>query len=347
MSFRRRRFRSEIRRATPAALAARVALLFLCIAVTSARAERLTVDLPGPVISIAVEGGAPVVESPRGTFSSLQFVHGRLGFSEAHRISYRGEAVDPIPHGSVTADGTRRSAWLGGPTDRYAHGVLGDRVEATRLYVAPWSAEQPPVFLELGPDAVFEDLRPRFVDVDGDGEAEILVVKSYLTTGAAAAVYRVRGSRIEPVAETAAIGTANRWLNPVGVADFDGDGRPELAVVVTPHIGGVLTLYHLANGAFRRIASLPGVSNHAIGSQILQLSAIADFDGDGTSDIALPSADRRSLRLISFRGGALREIGRIDAGGPVTGAVGAADIDGNGRPDLIFGLDGRLAVELR
>ena len=95
----------------------------------------------------------------------------------------------------------------------------------------------------LGPNSVFVDRLARLAEVDGDGRDEVIVVRSYLDAGAALAVYEVRGGALRRMAEAPAIGRPSRWLNPVGLADFDGDGVPELAAVITPHIGGILKTY--------------------------------------------------------------------------------------------------------
>jgi hypothetical protein len=91
---------------------------------------------------------------------------------------------------------------------------------------------------------VFEDRVPRLVDLDGDGRDEILLVEADVVFGAALVVLGLRNDAIVERARGPAVGSSFRWLNPVGVSDFDGDGRSDLASVTTPHIGWVLTLLH-------------------------------------------------------------------------------------------------------
>jgi hypothetical protein len=59
----------------------------------------------------------------------------------------------------ATGTGTIRQAWLVEPTTRYGHGVLGDGVEAGGLRVV--LADDTALDFKLGPESVFEDLRPR------------------------------------------------------------------------------------------------------------------------------------------------------------------------------------------
>lgn len=244
-----------------------------------------------------------------------------------------------LPDG-VVSQGRRniRAAWLTGPTARYGHGVLGDAVEASGL--AAEDAFGRVAEFRLSEEAVFEDRFARIVDVDGDDRDEILVVKSYLDRGAALAAFELTRAGLRSLAESEPVGAANRWINPVGAADFDGDGRVEVAAVRTPHIGGVLTLYRLDGGALTEVAGYPGFSNHRAGSRRLGLSAIADFDGDGIADIAAPSADRQALRIVSLAGGRLAEVARFEsARGPIVTDILTIDLTRNGRPDLIYGTE--------
>ena len=208
-------------------------------------------------------------------------------------------------------------AWLADPTGRYQHGALGDFIEASTLKVRLRDGTE--LRYPLVDDSVFEDLEPRLVDLDGDGRDEVLVVRSSPQAGAALAVFGVRDGRLVKLAEAAPIGRGNRWLNPVGVADLDGDGVPEIAVVLTPHIGGTLVVYHYSGSALIERARLPGFSNHVLGSLELAMAAILDANSDGQPDLILPSADRRTLRAIAFGAGGLREIATVSLPAPAQG----------------------------
>jgi hypothetical protein len=50
----------------------------------------------------------------------------------------------------------------------------------------------------------------------------------------------------------------------------------------------------------RKTAMLADTANHIAGTRAIDMAAVADFDGDGIADIAVPSLDRRRLRIVSF-----------------------------------------------
>lgn len=207
-------------------------------------------------------------------------------------------------------------AWLADPTTRYRHFVLGSPYEAATLRVR--LADGRTLKLTLPENSVFEDRQPRLADLDGDGTEEIVLVRTYLDKGAALAVIAIREGSLAIIAETPPTGSPNTWLNPAGIADFDGDGRLDIAYVQMPHVLGLLRLWTMRAGKLVEIASVADASNHVAGSAQLGLSAVADFDGDGIADLAIPSKDRRALRFLAFKGGP-KELARKSLPGRAAG----------------------------
>ncbi len=293
----------------------------------------------GAVAAFISDAEGLVMRNGSGSYFRVALTDGGLDVVRQRSFSppLNKDRPDMLPDGIVTeGSGEIAAAWLTGPTDRYRHAVLGDAIEASGLSVA--LADGRTRHFRLPSDSVFEDRLARLADVDGDGDEELVVVRSYLDAGAALAVLDLVDDEVRIVAEAPAIGTPHRWLNPVGVADFDGDGGPEVAMVITPHIGGILTLYRMRDGHLRRLAAEPGFSNHALDSRELGMAAILDTDGDGVPDIAVPDAARRSLRIVSFAGGRFRELVRLNQPAEIVTAIVAADLDGQAGAELVYGL---------
>jgi hypothetical protein len=155
---------------------------------------------------------------------------------------------------------TIRSADYSDPTDRYAHGVLGDAIEWGALRIA---TDRGTRVFTLPQERVFEDIAPRLVDLDGDGGPEVVVVETLTTAGAQLAVYDATGK----IAETPHIGRTNRWLAPIGAADLDGDGLIEIAYIDRPHLAKTLRVWRFEDGRLSPVADLPGLTNHRIGER--------------------------------------------------------------------------------
>ncbi|MDA1100087.1 MAG: FG-GAP-like repeat-containing protein [Proteobacteria bacterium] len=299
-----------------------------------------------PVLALFAEGDQVIAKlaTPQGpAYRALTLQDGTLGLRAIpdYRAEEPRRRPDMLPDGIVTL-GQRNitAAWLTGPTRRYDHGVLGDAVEASGLRVQNRAGQT--LSFTLSAESVFEDRQVRLADLNGDGGDELLVVRSYLNAGAALAVLRPGVNGLAVVAETAPIGLPHRWLNPAAVADFDGDGRVEIAVVVTPHIGGVLKLYELRQNRLRleRLHeewSANGFSNHVSGSRIQAMAAVVDW-GEGPV-LHLPNAQRNGLRQVYFADGGYQIHNLANHQWPIVTAVIAADLDGDGRQEVIYGLD--------
>ncbi len=161
------------------------------------------------------------------------------------------------------------SAWYGNATNLYTHGVLGDSVEAHTLYATSPGNEGCAHEITLDEYSVFEDVNPRIADVTGDGNNNIIVIESHVDKGASLAVYGLANGTLAKIATTPHIGTSNRWLAPVGTADFNSDGVNDVAYVQTPHIGGLLKIWSFKDQIPNLLVADGRYSNHRIGENYI------------------------------------------------------------------------------
>lgn len=218
-------------------------------------------------------------------------------------VLWAGLALAPLSVVAESVTGARFTE----PTERYTHGVLGDAIEWGALEIDTGPSDAPGLqtdtvvrhttyVLTLPLDHVFEDVAPRLVDVDNDGEHEVLVVETDVTLGAALAIYGPDGK----ITETPHIGTRNRWLAPIGAADLDGDGVVEVAYIDRPHLAKTLRIWRYEDGALREVAGLQGLTNHRIGED--------DIAGGirtcgGAPEMIVASANWSQLLAVTWQGG--------------------------------------------
>ncbi len=181
------------------------------------------------------------------------------------------------------------------PTNRYGHDVLGGLPEWGRLCL---THQMQGHCITLPETSVFEDISPRLADTNGDGVAEAFVVESSVTGGASLAVYFLDDEGLTRVA-TPPIGQRNRWLAPIGIADFNGDGLIDVAYVETPHLGRVLKFWTVDGASLRYIGGMQGYSNHRIGEDFIT-SGVRDC-GDGP-EVVLPDAARERIKAVRLSG---------------------------------------------
>jgi hypothetical protein len=304
------------------------------------------IRLPGIEGGISQSPSLVGVRGADGRIHTIGLQNGRLLVSTT---AIGAAASGPRPEGALDdgevtlgrADIAR--AWLTDPTKRYRHGVLGDAIEAGGLALERPDGRIARYKLDAG--SVFEDRRVRLIDLDGDGRDEAIVVQSYLDAGAALAVFGLDESGVAFLSEVPAIGRVNRWLNPVGASDFDGDGRTEVAFVETPHIGGTLRLYEFRDRKLHEDHAAHGFSNHAIGSREQAQAAVHDWTGDGVPDIAVPDARRSALRFVTFAEGRFRVFDGVAHDQKIVTAVRPARLDLSGTVYAVYGLaDGTIVA---
>ena len=302
--------------------------------------------VPGLTAIETAADGAPVLIDKTGNRLRVRIRDGAVELQPMPALARPALPPGALPDAVVSRRETEQgslSAWLDQPTARYGHAVLGDSIEAGGLSIK--YADGIAQTLTLPVSRVFEDRFVRFTDYLHDGRPVLMTVTSYLDSGAALTLVdpgASGGPGPSVIAEAAPIGIANRWLNPVGAADVDGDGRIEFLAVVTPHIGGALTAYEHVSGRLVVKYSLDGFSNHAYGSRELGLSGVADLDtpGDGIAEVVVPDAARNAMTVVRLAGGSPRIVASITSGARIVHRLVVHDLDGDGVPELTFGTDG-------
>jgi hypothetical protein len=110
------------------------------------------------------------------------------------------------------------------------------------------------------------------------------------------------------------------------VGDFNGDGKPDLAVANTSG-GNVSVLLGKGDGTFQAAV------NYGAGTEADSVT-VGDFNGDGKPDLAVADYNDGTVTVLPGNGdGTFRVAANYGAG---TEAISAAvgDFNGDGKPDL-------------
>lgn len=210
---------------------------------------------------------------------------------------------------SKTAKSGIKTAWYDNATTRYAHGVLGDAIEAGSLHAKTADGKILSVVLETA--HVFEDIQPRLADIDGDGQNEIITIRSHNQKGGQIAVYGIKQSApntLSLITSTPYIGQTYRWLAPVGIADFNNDGDMDIAYIDRPHLAKILRVWSYRDGRLEQIAQKQGLTNHSIGHDFITGGV---HQCNGKASMITVDANWKRVIKTSFKTGKLvsRDIG--------------------------------------
>lgn len=181
------------------------------------------------------------------------------------------------------------------PTNRYAHGVLGDTLEGAALLVVHTADLREVARITLTEEEVFEGLMPLWADIDADDQPELVTTVSSAAGGSQIRAYRLDGT---VAAQGEPIGRGGRWRHQIAFGPFGPDGEDELVVVRTPHSAGVIEYYRYQNGALVIVAELPGFTSHVLYTRNLALAVAGDFNGDGRLELAIPDQEREIIAGI-------------------------------------------------
>ncbi|GAB7183800.1 hypothetical protein ATKI12_3631 [Kitasatospora sp. Ki12] len=178
------------------------------------------------------------------------------------------------------------------------------------------------------------------VDLDRDGLLDLAVTNLCDETvsvlpGNGDGTFRPKRSFPAGLAPTAVVAT-----------DLNGDGRPDLAVTngLFPDLHPYLTVW-LGNGD---LTFSPG-STFPLPSRGPNGLTVADFDADGKPDLAVSASDINGVSAVSVLlgngDGTLRPADDYD-GGTDARDVAAADLDGDGLPDLAVPSEAESTAEV-
>jgi gliding motility-associated-like protein len=193
-------------------------------------------------------------------------------------------------------------------------------------------------------------------DLDGDGKPDIVMDLFYYGE---VAIFRNTA--------TAGIINSNSFAAPfyfstrnnqpeivfpfsVSIGDIDGDGKPDLVVVNSDS-------EYMNLGVFRNMSAVGSISfapqvDFGLGPGYPTFAAIGDLDGDGKPDIALNDLDQDSIAVFrntstigsvttnSFAAGV-----KFSDFNPGYGNIVIADLDGDGKPDLVAAIGSSYAGE--
>lgn len=174
-----------------------------------------------------------------------------------------------------------------------------------------------------GPENVVES------DIDGDGKPDLVII-NYNSDS----VSVLRNTTFDKNISFALKLDFQTGASPlhVSVVDFDGDGKPDLAVANYDDY----TVSILRNTGDSGNISFDGKKDYVTGSSPLNTFS-ADFDGDGKPDLAVVNKDNNSITL--YRN--ISSVGNISFDTAMSFATGrnplwgcAADLDGDGKPDI-------------
>ncbi|MCL4504354.1 MAG: PKD domain-containing protein [Deltaproteobacteria bacterium] len=164
-------------------------------------------------------------------------------------------------------------------------------------------------------------------DFNGDGERDLLWRNGLSGQNA---VWYMNGGTLTGSALLPSLPPNSGW-QIVGVADFNGDNKPD---ILWRHASGQNAVWYMNGVTLTGTASLPSV-DPASGWQIV---GVADFNADGKPDLLWRNGLTGQNALWYMNGVTLTGTAFLPSLPPNSGwqIVGVADFNGDGKPDLLW-----------
>ncbi len=182
-------------------------------------------------------------------------------------------------------------------------------------------------------------------DVNGDGRPDLIVANQCANvddcSNGVIGVLLGNGNGTFVAATT--WNSGGQYADSLGVADINGDGKLDVVVAHECSSAGICSngvlgvLFGNGDGTFQAATA------YSTGGQFSYSVFVADVNGDGKPDLLAtnrcPSTgclgDGSASVLLNKGNGTFRTAVAYDSGGPSPDSIAAADVNGDGKPDLI------------
>ncbi len=295
----------------------------------------LIADLNGdgaPDIVVGVDGSPPVVYLNNGTSNPFQNVPG-IFVSPPPGPSGPDLGWGAVTVADVNADGHPDLAIVGFNSANLVYLNNGTADPFNGATGIPIGSQDTGYMVAVG-------------DVNGDGFVDMAVAN---TNHIPSRLYLTNGAPLTSGGySTLQVGTDLGYGQAAVIADVNGDGKPDL--ILTYILAGVLTdpsgiAIYLNNGTSNPFGNVTPI--RLLVGQSVEAAAVADFNGDGKLDLVAAvsnsSLTQNDLYVFLNTGSSsapfngsqtLQPDGNL-GGGCI--AIGVADLNGDGLPDLLFG----------
>ena len=182
-------------------------------------------------------------------------------------------------------------------------------------------------------------------DIDGDGRLDLVIANTDVRDGSLRGGVTVRLNRTAPGSSTPDFGSPvsiveNDDVTAIAIGDLDGDGRVDVVAGLEKRVGDLaLSTVTVFMNATTSTAVAFVAGPEMVGETFFGI-AIADLDGDGKADIVTNDGSVPVFFNTTSSGAGTASFAspldlRVPAGENTTPSIALADLDGDGRPEVI------------